>query len=369
MRVAVVATLVTPIVEPLAGGSQVFIADLARGLTARGHDVDVYAASGSSIDGASVIDTGIEHERLHWTRFRADEGDGAAGDASVTERAFERVYSLIDAHDYDVVHNHAFDAAAIRLASSLNAQVVHTLHLPPARAVAEAINSARSTDRPPIIVAVSATQATSWSRFATVDAVIRNGVPVERIPWSETPGTGVIFAGRFSPEKGVVPAIEIARRAGMEIDIYGSAYDHDYFRNELMPLASLTDARLHPPLPRNTLWERMEAALAVLCPSLWDEPFSLVAAESQATATPVVAFASGALPEVIVDGETGFCVPQGDIDAAARGLANVHSLDRRRCREHAQQSLDLERTIDAYEKLYRGDLASSPGCENSSGMP
>jgi hypothetical protein len=49
---------------------------------------------------------------------------------------------------YDVVHNHAFDAPAIRLAAPLQAPVVHTLHLPPDKAVAAALRHAARGGRP-----------------------------------------------------------------------------------------------------------------------------------------------------------------------------------------------------------------------------
>ena len=51
------APLVTAIREPQRGGSQAFVSDLARGLAGRGHEVHVYAASGSAIPGVEVIDS------------------------------------------------------------------------------------------------------------------------------------------------------------------------------------------------------------------------------------------------------------------------------------------------------------------------
>ena len=62
MKIAIIAPLVTAISEPQRGGSQAFVSDLAGGLACRGHGVHVYAASGSEIPGAEVIDTGIDPE-------------------------------------------------------------------------------------------------------------------------------------------------------------------------------------------------------------------------------------------------------------------------------------------------------------------
>jgi glycosyltransferase involved in cell wall biosynthesis len=102
----------------------------------------------------------------------------------------------------------------------------------------------------------------------------------------------------------------------------------------------------------------MARAAVVLCPVMWDEPFGMVAAEAQACGTPVVAFRRGALPEVVVDGVTGFLIASRDIRAAARAALRAHVLPRARCREHAESELDLARTLDAHERQYR-QLASA----------
>ena len=97
MKIAIMAPLVTAIREPQRGGSQAFVADLARGLTSRGHDVHVYAASGSQIPGVEVIDTGIDPEPLAGTLYRAfgssagepgEAGPAAAAAAAAAESAF-----------------------------------------------------------------------------------------------------------------------------------------------------------------------------------------------------------------------------------------------------------------------------------------
>jgi glycosyltransferase involved in cell wall biosynthesis len=78
----------------------------------------------------------------------------------------------------------------------------------------------------------------------------------------------------------------------------------------------------------------------------------MVAAESQACGTPVVAFRRGALDEVILDGMTGFLVAPDDIGAAAEAVTNAGELSRWRCRDHAESDLDLELSLDAHEQLY-----------------
>jgi glycosyltransferase involved in cell wall biosynthesis len=363
MRIAIIAPLVTAIGEPQRGGSQAFVSDLARGLAGRGNDVHVYAASGSDIPGVTVIDTGIDPGSLAATLYRASAP--AAPDLAPAEAAFASVYARVRGGRYDVVHNHAFDAPAIALGAELGAPVVHTLHLPPDGAVAAALRRAGRGGGPPAVATVSAAQARAWRRFVRVDAILPPLVPTALIGWSRTAGQGAVFGGRLSPEKGAAEAIDIARAAGVPIDVYGDAYDPDYAREQIGPRRTLPGVTVHRGVPRASLWTAMARAAVVLYPVRWDEPFGMAAAEAQACGTPVVAFSCGALGEVIADGLTGFLVPPGDMRAAAGAVARAAELSRPACRDHAEAHLDLEQSLDAHERLYRRVAGLTSGAQAS----
>jgi glycosyltransferase involved in cell wall biosynthesis len=350
MKVALVAPLVSAIREPQRGGSQAFVSDLARGLVDRGHEIHVYAASGSEVPGVRVLDTGVDPRALAATLYRAS-GPAADGLAAA-ESAFAAVYTALGEDRYDVVHNHAFDAPAITLATGLRAPVVHTLHLPPDPAVAQALRAAARSDRAPTVAAVSACQASAWRDVVSVDAILPPFVPTRLIRFSPSAGDGAVFAGRLSPEKGAIEAIEIAQAAGVHIDVYGDSYDAEYTRERIDPRRADPGVVVHPGVPRAVVWEVIARAAVVLCPARWEEPFGMVAAEAQACGTPVVAFRRGALSEVIVDGMTGFLVAPDDIDAAAEAVGKATELSRSECRDHAEHHLDLELTLDAHEQLY-----------------
>jgi glycosyltransferase involved in cell wall biosynthesis len=357
MKIAIMAPLVTAIREPQRGGSQAFVSDLARGLAGRGHDVHVYAASGSQIPGVEVVDTGIDPRSLAGTLYRASgpaAGEpGEAGAVPAAESAFATVYTAMRARRYDVIHNHAFDAPAVRLATALPAPVVHTLHLPPYQAVAAALRQAARRSRPPAVAAVSDFQAGAWRRIVPVDAILPPYPPTGVIPWSGTAGRGALYAGRLSPEKGTAEAIDIARAAGVPIDVYGDVYDPGYSREQIDPRRNWPGVTVHPGVPRASLWEAMARAAVVLYPARWDEPFGMAAAEAQACGTPVVAFRRGGLSEVIMDGVTGFLVRPDDVRAAAEAVSKAAGISRLACREHAEGRLDLELSLDAHERLYR----------------
>lgn len=341
LKIAIVAPLVTPITEPQLGGSQAILADLASGLAARGHAVDVFAASGSRIEGAKVVDLGISSADLAQTLFRV--GERLASGPAV--EAFSKVYEAVFAGDHDVIHNHAFDAPAITLAPD-DRPVVHTLHLPPSEEIAGAL-AVIGTEAS--VVTVSEAMRRAWSLMTRVDVVIRNGVPVGRIATSDA-REHLLFAGRLSPEKGAEVAIEIAKAAKMPITVVGGPYDESYAENITTQWSGDPDVELAGHKTRQEVWELMATSRAVLFPALWDEPFGLVAAEAQAAGSPVVAFDRGALREVVIDGETGFLVE--GVDGAVEALRRIGEIDRSACRAHALANLSLDTTLDEHEALY-----------------
>ena len=359
MKVSIVAPLVSPICEPQRGGSQAFLSELAGALAGRGHEVHLYAASGSEVPGVEMIDTGIDHRDLAATLYRAD-GSGADG-SGAAKAAFARVYALVRKNRYDVVHNHAFDAPAIRLALDLGAPVVHTLHLPPERRVADALREAVRREPAIAVACVSEAQASAWRKAIVVDAILPPYIPTRRIPFSPAAGSGAVFAGRFSPEKGAAEAIAIARIAGIPIEVFGDRYDEQYARRRIDPVSAAPSVVVRPGVSQDELWNAMGSAAVVLCPARWDEPFGMVAAEAQACGTPVVAFRRGALDEVIVDGVTGFVVAPDDLPAAAAAVVDTPALSRHACRAHAETHLDIERSLDAHERLYEQLVGAAAG--------
>ncbi|MGD1054265.1 MAG: glycosyltransferase, partial [Candidatus Dormibacteria bacterium] len=212
MRIALIAPLIAPLREPQLGGVQTFLVDLARGLAGRGHEVAVFAARGSRVDGVRVVDTGVDAALLGATLFRPDRGPDAG---ARSDSAFATTLALIGSREFDVIHNHAFDIPAIRRATTLATPVLHTLHMPADAAVGAALATARRSAHPPLVAAVSEAQAVSWRRSVEIDAVLRPGIPTATIP-SRVSGTStrLLFAGRLSPEKGAREAVAIARVAG-----------------------------------------------------------------------------------------------------------------------------------------------------------
>jgi glycosyltransferase involved in cell wall biosynthesis len=112
-------------------------------------------------------------------------------------------------------------------------------------------------------------------------------------------------------------------------------------------------------VPRERLWQLMAGAEAVLCPSHWQEPFGLVPAEAQAAGAPVIGYAHGALPEIVAQGETGWLVAPGDLEAATAAVDRLSAISRAACRDRVAAHFSLSAMLDAYERVYGAILAGN----------
>ena len=165
--------------------------------------------------------------------------------------------------------------------------------------------------------------------------------------------------GRITPEKGIREAIELSRSSGIRLKVAAkviSASEHAHYDEVVQPAIDADEidylgevgARERDPL--------FAGALATVMLGDWPEPFGLVAIESMATGTPVIARRAGALTETIEHGVTGFLVD--DVDEAVFAMDKVAELDRRAIRERALERFSPQRMADEYEVAYRQVLAS-----------
>jgi glycosyltransferase involved in cell wall biosynthesis len=336
VKVAVVASLVTPLLPVQAGGAQAFLTDLARGLAGRGHSVELYCAAGSHVPGVELIQVPVEA-----TVARAMVMPGGAPARPVPElrAAFAALFAELRRRGAHAVSQHAFDAEAIELAEGL--PVLHTLHLPPlVPAVVDAARAASSR-----LATVSQACRRDWAQVGVETIVLPDGVP-DWVPEPRPVRPVALIAGRISPEKGIEDGVAAARLAGLEPVVVGGEYDRAY-------RTRLAGVEIRPPLARREVWRLMAESAVTLMPVKWEEPFGLVAAEAQVAGCPVAAYARGALPEVVVEGAGGFLAMPDDVDDLARAIGRCLELDRGAVREQARQRLLLDRSLDAYEEALR----------------
>lgn len=334
MRIGLIAPPWIPVPPPRYGGTESVIDNLARGLSDLGHDVRLFTVGVSR----SPATQGFLF------RDPAEPLGQSVPEAAHVLAAYETL------RDVDVIHDHTMlgPLVAGRLGAGLP-PVVTTNHGP---FTAETRLILREVARSAAVVAISADQA-SRAGDVPVTAVIHHGVDLETYCPGAGGGDHLVFVGRMCAEKGVDRAIRIARASGRPLKVIAKMREpaeHEYFARAVRPLLSSEHVLLEE-LPLADRVQVVGSAVGLLNPIVWPEPFGLVMAESLAMGTPVVAYRSGAAPEIVDDGVTGF-LRDGE-PAAVRAVPGLVDIDRASCRLSAERRFSVARMALDYEALYR----------------
>ncbi len=180
---------------------------------------------------------------------------------------------------------------------------------------------------------------------------MHHGIPLDEFTLREDSDGYLVFFGRIHPEKGTADAIEVARRAGRPLVIAGIIQDQHYFDQEVAPHVDGHRVRYLGPVGPDKRSDVLGGADALLHLIHFDEPFGLSMIEAMACGVPVIAIGRGSVPEIVVNGETGFVV--SDVDTAAAAVERIGALDRSAVREHVEARFSVDRMTDAYLGVYQ----------------
>ena len=140
----------------------------------------------------------------------------------------------------------------------------------------------------------------------------------------------------------------------MPLLLAGQTFPYDahesYFAREIAPRLDRA-RRFIGPIGLVRKRRLLSAARCLLLPSLAPETSSLVAMEALACGTPVIALPSGALPEIVEHGRTGFIV--SDEQEMAEAIPAAARIEPEVCRAAARERFSLVRTVERYFALYR----------------
>jgi glycosyltransferase involved in cell wall biosynthesis len=341
LRVLLVAPPMLAVPPPSYAGTERVVAAIGDELHRRGHEVALVAA------GDSVV--AYEHipsvEQSLWrTGYRGDV-------ASYMQHTIEIAWR--EAHRFDIVHAH-MENHGIVFGEHSETPVISTMH---GRLDVAGMPELLVAHPKVPLVAISESQR-RWFPDLNWIATIHHGLPLETMPFVETHGDYLAFVGRITPEKGIRESIELSRMSGIPLRVAAkvfSASEQEHFDEVVQPAIAAQEIEFLGevgPLERDPLYA---GALATLMLGNWPEPFGLVAIESMATGTPVIARRAGALTETIEHGVTGFLVD--DVDEAAMAIERIPELDRRKIRDLTLERFSPARMVDEYERAYHAVLA------------
>ncbi|MFZ0847077.1 MAG: glycosyltransferase [Pseudolabrys sp.] len=320
------------------GGIERIVDMLARGLTASGHDVVLFANRASTCPVKTVP----------WPGQVSTSNLDTARNALSLARKIAR-------GRFDVVHSFS--------------RIAYLLPILPF-AIPKLMTYQRGITRRSVQLGHHLSRGTLWfsaiSRWMMQNIqdigtwrLVPNGVPLNAFTYSPAPGSDapLVFLGRIEEVKGPHLAIEIARRAGVSLVIAGNVPPEHrlWFDRQIAPHIDGKTVSYVGPVDDRQKNALLGGSRALLMPILWEEPFGIVMAEAMACGTPVLGFPSGAVPEVVEHGVTGFVAP--DVAGLAAAVGRIGDISRAACRSRVERLFSDTAVVSSYLAVYNEMLS------------
>lgn len=333
--------------------------ELTEHLSRRGHEMTVYAPEGSNPRGAKLETLGLPPLKQDRSTVYFHPSTNAAEKHTSgilwKQYAIQHMFEAARQGQYDILHIHPVDVALPLARAYPSVPVVYTLHDPITAWRRQMYTLFASPNQWYVSISQAQRQPAPELNYA---ATVYNAIELDRFPFSRTADNHLLFVGRLLPQKGAAESIQAARQAGESLVIAGPRDQDDdtYWQTQIAPY--LND-QIHYAgvIERHRLSTHYRKAKALLMPISWEEPFGLVMIEAMACGTPVIAFRRGSVPEVVIDGQTGFIVDT--VEEMVTAIKRIDTINRRACREHVAKNFSLEKMIDGYEAAYSKILAST----------
>jgi glycosyltransferase involved in cell wall biosynthesis len=332
LRIAQIAPIATSIPPPKSGSVELMTSLLTEGLVKLGHDVTLFA-TGDSITEAKLHSL---YPKGYWD------------DIDMYPWEFYEMTNVSAAceiaENFDIIHYQAayypMSLAFFRLVKTPFLQTVH--HYPDADEV-------RLWNRFPEanFVAISECQKVQLQGVNCVGTVY-HGIETEKFTFREKPENYILFLGRFTEGKGVLQAIEVAKR--LEIQLLLAAPEDDYYHESVKQHIDGELIRYVGEVDSAERDRLLGGAIALIYPVQVGEPFGLVLVEAMACGTPVLALDKGAVSEIVVNGLNGYRVET--LDEMVSIFPKVIEIDRRKVRDFAVERFDVMRMVGDYVKVY-----------------
>lgn len=370
MKIGIAGVVTKRIEENALGGTEAFTYLLVDGLVKRGHEVTLYCAKGSKTPAQHQVeicnpeDALGEESNLHFVY-------------PYTILEVRAILADIKENKFDILHINFLKTFLMSyFASQVNIPILYTMHRdfmsrPKIYEIYEKIGF--SPNEHFVYVSKRPQELSLLKKNA---GYIYNGINTLKFPISEKNDQDrFLWLSRVDELKGSSQAIRACSEAKVKLILSGIIDRTKYqgfFDKEIKPY--LTEEIVfeeHTDFERKL--ELYQNARAFLFPIQWEEPFGLVLIEAMATGTPIVAFARGAIPEIVVDGITGFIVnssnedKRGDfivkktgIEGLVEAIQRLNSLSqeeyvkmRQACRKRVEKNFTIEKTIEGYENMYK----------------
>jgi glycosyltransferase involved in cell wall biosynthesis len=332
MKIALIAPPFLAVPPQKYGGTELFVAELARGLQQQGVEVTVYTIGESTIEAPKRW----LYPSSQWPM---------CGEVECTLKGLNHSSWAVAeaARAADIIHVNS--APAVGFSRFIDVPMVHTVHHTYEPAYAEFYEGV-----PEVAYVTISNSQRSRLRMPRM-RTIHHGINAALYPVGKGKRQYLSFLGRIAPPKGTHLAIEVARKSGIPLKIAGEiqpAYT-SYWETMVKPHVDGTFIEYVGEVALPEKIELLENSLAMLFPIQWEEPFGLVLVEAMACGTPVLAMPGGSVGEVVKEGVSGHV--RSTTDDLAKCAGNL-DLDAEAIRGYMEKFFSVERMTRDYINLY-----------------
>ena len=334
MRIGLIAPPFISVPPKRYGGTELFVANLACGLTKLGHDVVVYANGESEVP----VEVRSLYAKAQWP---------VTGEFSDTLKEIRQTsWAVRDASDScDIIQiNNPY---GLPYADVTSVPVVLTLHHEHVEALSEFYSHY------PDAHYVTISDFQRRREMMPTMRTIYHGIDLSGYRFRAEKQQYLSFLGRIAPIKGPHLAIAVAKKTGIPLKIAGEIQPifRGYFETEIEPHIDGKFIEYVGEADLEAKNELLGNSVAMLFPIQWNEPFGLVMIEAMACGTPVLALSGGSVEEVVKDGVGGFvCHSADELARHARDIGTV--IRPSTVRRYAERCFSMERMASDYARLF-----------------
>ncbi|MBI3366785.1 glycosyltransferase [Candidatus Roizmanbacteria bacterium] len=393
MNIAIIANLYKELSGNASGGTELFSFLLAEELASRNsiHHIDVYGVGKNNfrspkISFINVLETEISSfidsnsiliDIVKDRPYLSDE---------LQNNLIAKTYKLLTLKNYKIIHNNSTSSlfhslAYLQAFETMQTPIITTLHTnlsSPSIIIPYLLNLIKSNSNY-FFVPIADHQvryAKKHSLNIPLTAPIYNGIKIYEYSYNEnTPQKSYgLWIGRISKKhnKGLKEALLTTNALDIPFTVVITIDDKKFYDEEIQPLIHKNVQLYTTSITPEKKAELYKNAGYFIYPIMWEEPFGLIFLEAMVSGTPVIAYAKGAVPEIIKDGETGFIVNsseddvRGDfiikktgIEGLCEGVKRIHDMTekeykimRNACHNHVEKNFTIQHMVDEYEELY-----------------
>lgn len=336
MRIGIIGPIWLPIPPKGNGGSEIVVYNLVEGLADLGHEVVLFASGGSKTRAEL---RSILPRPLYDIKGKFDFSDPSY-DLLNTSSA------LAASKEFDVLHN-MVGFQALPFSPFAGCPMVHTSH-----SSLKEYDALVSHFKDQNYVSISNAQR-QFHPDANYVATVYHGIDTNLYTPNTEKEDFFVFLSEIWEKKAPHLAIEAVKKTGDKLVIAGfiDARGQQYFNQYVKPHIDDKQIKYVGPADEQMKIDLFQRAKGFLFPTQWNEAFGLVMIEALACGTPVIGWRSGAVPEVIEHGKTGFVVDS--TDAMAQAAGSISSISPEACRQSAVEKFSRPVMATNYEAVYK----------------